>query len=308
MIVRDKPSALQLFFVMRGSVVPLILPKILVITLLGLWVALAQDYFPSFFPAYTLAPFVLLGAALSLFLSFRNNACYERWREARQQWGQLIVDARSLSRQLTSFIDARAEGGLLVQQRLIKLTIAFSHALRHRLRGSDPWGDIEDYLDPEDVAALRQSQNLPNALLRLMGGKLGCCRHKQLLSDYLIQNVGEHITSMVGVQAACERIKNTPLPFAYRLLVQRTAYLYCLLLPFFLAPSQVFLTPLFCVIVTYTFFGLDALSDELEYAFGVAANDLPLTALSRTIEIDLLETLGLESLPEPIKPRDDRLE
>lgn len=307
MIVRDKPNAFQLFFILRGSIVPLIFPQILFVTLLGAGVAATQYYLPAIFPSFTLAPLLLLGVALSLFLGFRNNASYDRWWEARKQWGQLIVDSRSLSRQVISHIDGQSTDGVGVQKRIIYLTIAFNHALRHQLRQSDPWADIEKYLEADDIEKLRQSQNLPDALLRLMGRKLGSCRHKNLLSDFLIQSLDEHITSMAGVQAACERIQNTPVPFAYTLLVQRTAYLYCFILPFGIVASQGLLTPLFCAIVAYTFFGLDALSEELEEPFGLSANDLALSAMSRSVEINLLESLGETDLPELIKPKKHRI-
>ncbi|ALS34956.1 hypothetical protein J8Z28_13400 [Pseudoalteromonas sp. SCSIO 43088] len=307
MIVRDKPNAFKLLFILRGSVVPLIFGQIAFFTLLGAAVAAAQYYYPVIFPTFTLSPLALLGVALSLFLGFRNNASYERWWEARKQWGQLVIDARSLSRQVTSYVDESAKGGAELQQRMIYLTIAFSHALRHHLRQSDPWSDIEKYLNPEDIAALRKSQNLPDALLRLMGKKLGTCRHKNLLSDFLIQTIDDNITSMATVQAGCERIQSTPLPFAYMLLVQRTAYLYCLILPFGIVGSIGLITPLFCAIITYTFFGLDALSEELEEPFGLSANDLPLSSISRGIEINLLEILGVTELPAPIQPIKHRL-
>lgn len=141
-----------------------------------------------------------------------------------------------------------------------------------------------------------------------MGKALGCCRHNHLLSDYLIHTLDARITSMVSIQASCERIQNTPLPFAYMLLVQRTAYLYCFILPFGIVASQGFITPLFCAMVAYAFFGLDALSEELQDPFGISANDLALTAMSRTTEINLLEILGETELPEPIQLQNYRLE
>ncbi|NRA61843.1 MAG: hypothetical protein HRU25_13215 [Psychrobium sp.] len=302
MIVRDKPNAFQLFFIIRGSVVPLIFPQIIFVTLLGLAVAATQHFYPTVFPSVTLAPVALLGLALSLFLGFRNNASYDRWWEARKQWGQLVVNSRSLSRQVTSYIDSDTQAGGEVKKRLIHLTIAFNHALRHSLRQSDPWNDIEKYLELDDIPPLRQSHNLPDTLLRLMAINLGTCRHKLLLSDFLMLSLDDQITSMASAQAACERIKNTPLPFAYMLLVQRTAYLYCFILPFGVVTSLGFATPLFCAIVAYTFFGLDALSEELEEPFGLSANDLPLSAITRNIEINLLEILGKTDLPEPIVP------
>ncbi len=120
----------------------MILPQLIFITLLGTAVAIGQHHFSTLFPDYTLAPFALLGIALSLFLGFRNNACYDRWWEARKQWGQLNVDSRSLSRQVISYIDGQKEGGAQVKQQLVYLIIAFNHVLRHSLRNSEPWKDI----------------------------------------------------------------------------------------------------------------------------------------------------------------------
>lgn len=308
MIVRRNPNAFQLFFILRGSIIPLIFPQMLFVALLGAAVAAAHFYYPSIFPNFTLAPLALLGVALSLFLGFRNNASYDRWWEARKLWGQLIVDSRSLTRQILSYIDGHSELGAVTQKRMIYLIIAFTHVLRHQLRESEPWQDVEKYLTAEDIETLRHSQNHADTLLRLLGRELGYCRHNGLLSDLLVQNLDERITSMANIQAGCERIKNTPLPFAYRLLVHRTAYLYCFILPFGIAASMVFLTPLFCAIVAYTFFGLDALSEELEEPFGVSANDLALTSMSRTIEIDLLDSLAETELPAPITAVNHRLE
>jgi len=307
-IVRNKPNAFQLFFILRGSIVPLIYPQIIFVTLLGTAVAAGHYYYPTLFPSFSLPPLALLGIALSLFLGFRNNASYDRWWEARKQWGQLLIDSRSLSRQITGYVDGEAEGGAAAQRRMIYLTIAFNHALRHQLRKTEPWNDIEKYLETEDIDALRQSRNVPDALLRLMSKKLGNCRHKHLLSEFLIQTLDDRITSMAEVQASCERIQNTPLPFAYMLLVQRTAYFYCFILPFGIVTSQGFFTPLFCAIVAYTFFGLDALSEELQDPFGIAPNDLALSAMSRATEINLLEILGETEFPAPIEPTNHRLE
>ena len=103
------------------------------------------------------------------------------------------------------------------------------------------------------------------------------------------------------MQAACERIQGTPLPFAYTLLLYRTAWLYCLLLPFGLAESLGWGTPVATALVAYTFFGLDTLGDELEEPFGTAANDLPLDALLRVVDGVVQDALG-EPVPPPLSP------
>jgi putative membrane protein len=120
----------------------------------------------------------------------------------------------------------------------------------------------------------------------------------------MLRATDERLTSLATVLAACERIRNTPLPFAYTLLLHRTAYLYCFLLPFGLVDTIGAMTPLVVAIVSYTFFGLDALGDEIEEPFGDLPNDLPLDAMSRTIEINLREAMGETDLPPPLVPVD----
>lgn len=109
-------------------------------------------------------------------------------------------------------------------------------------------------------------------------------------------------SALTAAGASCERIKHTPIPFSYTLLLHRTAYMYCFLLPFGLVDTTGFMTPFVVAIVAYTFFGLDALGDEIEEPFGLETNDLPLDTLCRSIEISLLESLGETDLPAPLQP------
>lgn len=302
MIVRQKLNTFKIFFTLRGSIVPKIYPQILLVTLLSIIVTTIQHCSPSAFPSYGTAPFTLLGVALSLFLGFRNNASYQRWWEGRCLWGQLVYDSRSFTRQVLSFVDDDTEAGREAQRSMIHLTIAFAHAVRHRLRGTESWQEIEPFVPAVHHDSMRQARNLPDYLMRLLGKQLGDVRRQQLSSELMVQNMDERLTSMTIVLAACERIHYTPLPFAYMLLVHRTTYLYCITLPFGLVASLGWATPLICAVIAYTFFGLDALSEELEEPFGFASNQLPLMALSRTIEINLLDAMGETDIPPEIAP------
>lgn len=314
MIVKQKLSPIKLLFTLRGSILPKVYPQILLINLISAFITTIQHGFPNSFSSYSVAPFTLLGIALSLFLGFRNNASYQRWWEARGLWGQLVYDTRSFTRQVLSYVDEASDSdsdsdkARDTQRRMIYLSIAFTHALRHRLRDSEPWQDIERFVTPIHHASMRRTQNLPDFLLRLLGTELGYCRQQRLTSDHMLQNMDERLNSMTVVLSACERIHNTPLPFAYTLLVHRTTYLYCFMLPFGLVSSLGWVTPLICGVIAYTFFGLDALSEELEEPFGLAANQLPLTALSRTIEINLLEALGETELPSNVTAKNGYLQ
>lgn len=120
--------------------------------------------------------------------------------------------------------------------------------------------------------------------------------------EQLYQHFDERLSNMAAIQVACERIRSTPTPFTYTLLLHRTAYAFCFLLPFGVVGTLGYATPLLCAVVAYAFFGLDALGDELEEPFGRSLNALPLSAMARTMEINLLEALGAENLPSVLEP------
>jgi putative membrane protein len=181
--------------------------------------------------------------------------------------------------------------------------IAFAYALAGHLRGLDASEAIARFVAEPERARVLASRNRPDALLREAAQELSALRRAGRVSDIPWQALNERLHALSGVLAACERIRFTPLPFSYTVLLHRTAYLFCLLLPFGLVDLMGWMTPVLTAVVAYTFFGLDALGDELEDPFGEEPNDLPLMALSRTAEISLLEALG-EPVPEPLQPRD----
>jgi len=185
--------------------------------------------------------------------------------------------------------------------------IAFAHALRHHLRDSDGSLDLREYLAEEEAEKLKPAHSKPLFLLLGMAHDLRRCIENKQVQDYFAASIDSHITSLATVLTGCERIKNTPIPFTYNLLLHRTAYLYCFLLPFGLVDSIGFMTPFVVGIVSFTFFGLDALGDEIEEPFGVLPNDLALSAMCRTIERDLRAALGEVDLPEPLLPVNYRI-
>ena len=106
------------------------------------------------------------------------------------------------------------------------------------------------------------------------------------------------------MQGGCERIKNTPILFTYNVLIHRIVAGYCFAIPFGLVETLGVLTPVVVALIAYGFFGLDAIGDEVEQPFELDDNDLPLDAISRTIEINLLESIGEQDIPPPLQPVD----
>jgi putative membrane protein len=306
MIVRDRPSALRLFLVMRGSVMPNIWKSLLGTTLLAIAVTWTHGTLSGHKIAIGAAPFTLMGLPLAIFLGFRNNAAYDRYWEGRKQWGELVLRSRNLARQCLSLLE-EDEAASAPRERMIRRAIAFAHALRHRLRDSDPAADVAPWVAHEEWTHLQHLPNLPHALMLEMGADIGLCLRERRIDPCLVPAIDASLSAMTGVAAACERIRGTPIPFSYTLLLHRTAYLYCVLLPFGLVDAIGDLTPLVTLLVAYTFFGLDALGDEIEEPFGTSDHDLPLEAICRTIEIDLRTALGDTGLPPPLLPVDYRL-
>ncbi|CDG84191.1 bestrophin family protein [Janthinobacterium agaricidamnosum] len=309
MIVRDRPSALKLFLIVRGSVLPRIRVTLFVNTLIATLVTLSHGVLFDQKITLTVIPFTLIGLPLAIFLGFRNNAAYDRYWEGRKLWGELVLRSRNLSRQCLTLISAGqpAHAGLGLTDlrvRMIYRTIAFCHALRHQLRGSSSAHDLQPLLQQAEWQASQLSSNPADYLMLQMGHDLASAVKDGKIDGCLAAAVDGTISAMVGAAASCERIKGTPIPFSYTLLLHRTAYLYCFLLPFGLVDTLGFMTPFVVAIVAYTFFGLDALGDEIEEPFGVDANDLPLSAMCRAIEINLREALQDSCIPPPLAVKD----
>lgn len=287
MILRDKPGVAQLFFAMRGSVLPVILPRIIGFALVAAILVLVDSYIWSL-PHTNAAPFAVFGVALSLFLGFRNNAAYDRWWEARRLWGQLISDMRSLGREAELFLPEKTD-----RTRLLHLALTFIHLHRIQLRRIDddteahPWikEDFSDAAHPPCAALDRMSTVV-------------CASNAD---GFGRRALAERLGNIAAAQAGCERIATTPLPYVYSLLVFRTTYLYVLLIPFAMFDSAGWLTPLFVAIVAYMLLGLAEVTEELSHPFGETVNGLPLDALCRTIERSLAPHLELDT-PAALRP------
>ncbi|OWQ84423.1 bestrophin [Roseateles aquatilis] len=309
MIVRERPSGIRLFFAMRGSILGQIKWTLAANVALALLVTLSHGRLFEYKLQVSALPFSLIGLPLAIFLGFRNNACYDRYWEARKLWGDILLRGRSLARQVLTLIDAptdaTAEAALDERRRMVRRMAAFAHALKHQLRGTpDVDGQVARWLDRGEGDALASVSNKPAGLMLRMAQDLASCRRQGRVDSMLAASIDATLSGLTAAAASCERIKNSPLPFPYTLLLHRTAHLYCFLLPFGLVDSMGALTPVVVAIVAYTFFGLDAVGDEIEEPFGLRANDLPLDAICRTLEIDLLQSLGETDVPPPLEPVD----
>ncbi|MCS3450201.1 MULTISPECIES: bestrophin family protein [Bradyrhizobium] len=297
MIVRSKPGFRDIVFAVNGSILPRIAPHLVAIALISVLAVLAAMEHPGIFARISAVPFTLIGIALSVFMSFRNSACYERWWEGRELWGKLIIACRSFARQ-TSTLDEEE------RRVLLRGLCGFCAGLAARLRGEDELVAIGHWCD---IDAASGGPNPTNVVLNQIGTYCLALMKRDRIEPIHYSVLEGQLSALSDVQGGCERIASTPVPFAYSLLLHRTALIFCVTLPFALAGSLDWWTLLPVLLVAYTFFGLDALGHQLEDPFGLEPNALPLDAMRRMIEREILFLLGERDLPAPIEARDNVL-
>ena len=310
MLVQPRQTWIKEIFTYRGTVLPRIWRRLLFIACLSLVLTVVHVELRDFIiKDITPLPFTLTGFALSVFLGFRTSTAYNRFWEGRTLWGAMVNVCRNLTRHVANWIGPQPGGPPgdawelgERRRRLVHHAIAFTHAVRQRLRDED---DIDAYaalLDAPLCEALKRDLNRPQAIAAAMGAQLRQAYDAGLIHPQHVGMLEHDLVLMTDIQGGCERIGSTPLPYVYRVLVHQIVGLYCFSLPFGLTHTLGWFAPAVSVLVSYAFFGLDAIGDELDNPFETDANDLPLAALTRAIEIDLRARLGESDLPSPAEP------
>ncbi len=295
MIVRPRPNWLRMLFVRRGSILTKILPQLGAITALSILVVIFHGELLHWKVTLTTVPFSLVGVALAIFLGFRNSASYDRYWEARKLWGKLLTDSRNAARQYMTFVSADPRP-------FVQGLAAYVHSVRHQLRNTDNTADAKRLLPEDMMPRLQDRRTPPLQIMMWLSERLRQHRQTGEISPILAAELDRSLTGLNDAFGGCERIAYTPLPFTYSVILHRTVYLYCFMLPFGLLDAIGIMTPLMVAFVAYTFFAVEALSDEIEEPFGLLPNDLALDAMAVNIESALLEMLGDRDLPEPVQP------
>ncbi len=289
MIVRSHLHWFRLLFVWRGSVLPYITTRLLLVVLVAVCSVLSRSWWMSEHAASALSipPFTLMGIALAIFLGFRNSVSYERFWEARKQWGALLIAARSLTREVASL-----STDIELHKRVARTLAAFTYALKHQLRGTDSRSDLACRLQPHQLERVLAARYPTSVILLNLAEELCVAQKSGQFSDLQLQSMDRNLNLLTEASGACERIANTPIPYTYRVLMNRTVMVYCLLLPIGLSTSIGWLTPLIATFVAYTFLALDVIGEQIEEPFGTEPNDLALASMCHAIEVSVCELVG----------------
>jgi len=305
MVVRPQETWLSTLFSFRSTALKECGPRIFVATLIGVVVSWVEKRWGVGMLDLTPVPFSLTGVAIGIFLGFRGKTAYDRFWEGRTLWGALVNTSRTATRQVLTLLsapEAEQEDLRRLQKKAVYLLIAYVNSLRHLLRETEPWDDLRRYQDTDLVEALRDQRNVPLCLLHRLAGLFAQARQKGWLSEFHTPVLDQTVTELTNIQGGCERIKNTPVPYAYGVMSHRTVAVFCFFLPFGIVDDVKGYTPFVTALVSYAFFGLDALGAEVEDPFGTDPHDLPLSALCTTIEINLKQMLGEKEIPAPARP------
>lgn len=244
-------------------------------------------------------PLPLLGSAIAVIVTFRNNAAYSRWWEARTLWGSVVNNSRSFARGVHTFVDDPA-----LRRRLVRMQVAYAAGLRCALLGRPADDTVRANLPAELQEAVLACANLPFAIQGAISAALAGERRAGRLDPIALASLNDCLSDLANAQGGLERIKRTPLPRQYIHFPQIFVALYCLLLPLGLVQDLGLLTPAGSSVVGIMFLALDRIGRDLEDPFEGTVHDVPMLAITRTIEIDLKQAIGHDPVPEKVTERD----
>ena len=269
MIVPSRAKWFSTLFFWTGTTLRRTWKRILVVTLVATAVTYAHEAHAMFEENMTATPFSLVGVALAIFLGFRNNTSYDRFWEGRKLWGALVNQARSTARQIVTLIQAPAgpsvapqAGGTPVgshsvdpreRSQLVYGVIGYVHALRLHLRDQDSLEELEPFFDGAFLRELRSEINRPVAILTHLGRRFSRSWHEGRIDTMHLPVLEKSLERLTDIQGGCERIKATPIPYSYTVLIHRIVAVYCFGLPFGLVDDIRALTPVVVAFVAYAF-------------------------------------------------------
>jgi len=242
----------------------------------------------------------VLGIAISFFIGFINSQAYVRWREAREVWGALANDSRSFARMVVSFFPEH-EGAL--RNMLVRRHIAFLYALKDELR-EESTGAYLAYLDETAVEVVRQRAHPTVAILELQGKAIHQATKASQIDGFQMSLLNGMLASFTDAMGRSERIKQTVFPALYVSMVHMAVWIFLLAFPVAASEESGYWAILYGTLVGAIFVLTLRAGQLLLDPFENQPTDIPMSAITRTIEIDLLEQIGADEIPAPVEPID----
>jgi len=230
----------------------------------------------------------MLGFVISLLLVFRTNTAYDRWWEGRKLWGALVNNSRNLAIKFAAILPISDKEHRAFFRNAIP---AFAFALQKHLRSELPNHETEDGLN-QIFQHISKDKHVPNQIAALMTKRVHelVSQGKITKEEWIILN--NELVAFTDICGACERIKNTPIPFSYSIFLKKFIFFYVMTLPFGYVFSLGYYVIPVVAFIFYVLASLELVAEEIEEPFGGDENDLPTEQISQNIQIHVGEILG----------------
>jgi putative membrane protein len=235
----------------------------------------------------TIAMHSLLGIVLGLFLVFRTNSAYDRWWEGRKLWGSMVNNTRNLAYKINAFLPA---GDRQNREYFSHMIYNFPFALKEHLRGSLNVDKLE-IRDESVKQELMKARHVPNKMMSILYQKVNELYQDKIISGDHLFLIDKELKEFTDVLGACERIKNTPIPYSYSMYIKKFIFIYLITLPFGFVTQTEYLTILIVVLISFVILSVELIAEEIEDPFGKDVNDLPTDELTGKIGDNVAETL-----------------
>lgn len=228
----------------------------------------------------------LLGFAISMLLVFRTNTAYDRWWEGRKLWGSLVNSSRNLALKLNVLL---ADGDVATKLFFKKAIPFYATALRRHL--------LKEELLESDLTLLKETipssskKHLPNQIAERILQRVNDLYLQQKISGHQLLLLSEELRSFTDICGACERIKNTPIPYSYSAFIKKFIFIYTITLPVGFAFNLGYYTVPVTTFIFYVLASLELIAEEIEDPFGRDSNDLPMKVMAETIRTNVEEIL-----------------
>lgn len=241
---------------------------------------------------------VFLGTSIALLLSFKLSQSYERWWEARKIWGAIVNDSRSFVIQLRHFSQGK---NVELTNKMAYRQIAWCYSLSQGLRNLNALQKIDAFVSTDELKKLKSHMNVPLALLDLHAKDLNELHHNRVINDFQQIQIDKTLVSLCASMGKAERIKNTAFPKTYRVTLHLFIYVFLVLLSLSLTEMHSLVEIPLEVLISIPFFLLEKIAFNIQDPFENKPTDTPMTAISRTIEINIKQILETNDVPEPIE-------
>jgi putative membrane protein len=228
----------------------------------------------------------ILGFVLSMLLVFRTNSAYDRWWEGRKIWGSMLNNSRNLSLKLSAILTNEKD-----RTEIKNLIINYVYSAKNHLR--DQYVQ-DEFIQTEQIrlSEFADAKHKPNLIAKSLYAKINALHRDKSISPEHLLTLNNELSSFTDHIGACERIKNTPIPYSYNIFLKKMIFLYVMTLPFFFAGEFGYTTIVITVIVLYVFASIELIAEEIEDPFGQDDNDLPLDDICGRIKTNLNDILN----------------